>query len=717
MENVSIKQLKLVFDGWGDLCSFLVQDKEIAAPGGLSLFRIQFRDFIGNPILLDSRSFEKIKREKNGNGWSLQFEECRKLPGTVVRISVEVSGWESYWRIAADSGKKEYEAEWFDFPRIRLQHEIGGQWLLPVMEGILLQNLEERERSEFKCEAASYPLSGVSSFYPGPAAMQFEAYISDELSIFFGCPDPKHNPKTIDFLPDGPDAFFPMIQHFTGGENEVAYHTVVRLFQGDWQEAAELYRQWMETHDPLLPPKLADNPIPWLKDSPVILIYPVRGSGLDSQMLEPNEYFPYSNALPMIREYQHCFQSRIMALLMHWEGTAPWAPPYIWPPLGGEIMMKTFVDEMHRTGNLVGLYASGIGWTQQSMIEPSYNRQEEFVRNNVSKEICRGPHGEAYSRVCNGPKGQRIGYDLCPAREFTRQLVSHEIASAARLNLDYLQYFDQNQGCAAPLCYSEAHGHSRLPGHWQTEAMRTLLDHAKGAAGNMVLGCENAAAEPYMTVCRLNDMRSHIAWGIGGMQVPLYQYLFHEYSAGFTGNGVCLSFWIDFNKTPFFLQWFLGWNFAAGNMLAVVLKNSGKIHWCWVIPWNVPEPSQQPLRTLICNLNFWRKGAAGKYLIHGRMEKKKQIFCRTRTIFRLNGQPVEVPAIESSAWSSNRETRALILVNYGEQPEQCRIIFERTAQRKIIFSDREEKNNSSEITLLIPPLNMVLIEEEYDKCL
>lgn len=78
-----------------------------------------------------------------------------------------------------------------------------------------------------------------------------------------------------------------------------------------------------------------------------------------------------------------------------------------------------------------------------------------------------------------------------------------------------------------------------------------------------MLGCENAAAEPYMKVCCLNDLRSHLAWGTGGIPVPLYSFVFHEYAAGFSGNGVCLSGWVDVERTPFFLQWTMGWNFAC----------------------------------------------------------------------------------------------------------------------------------------------------------
>ena len=89
--------------------------------------------------------------------------------------------------------------------------------------------------------------------------------------------------------------------------------------------------------------------------------------------MTPNMYYPYANVLPIAKEFSEKMNSKIMALPMHWEGTAPWAPPYVWPPYGGEDEFCSFVDSLHAQGNLAGVYCSGIGWTTESYLEPSYN--------------------------------------------------------------------------------------------------------------------------------------------------------------------------------------------------------------------------------------------------------------------------------------------------------------------------------------------------------
>ena len=704
------KMFKLLFDENACLHSLAVDDIEFAVPDKFRLFTVHLRDFVGNPLRFTRKDFSSSRVEKHDSEWELHFSKAPFLPEMEVVIRVSVDDEKSVWTLEVIQSRKEISVEWVSFPELPLRQQPGMKYLLPYAEGTLLDDLDQRQHnSTFPCREAAYPLTGVSNFYPGPAAMQFEAcYTSSGKGLYFCTEDRFCSPKSVDFMPDGDAEFYPFIQHFTGGKNQLHYQTVIRGFSGEWQDAAEIYREYLGRSG-ILPEKLEKRAPEWLMDHPVLLIYPVKGRGIDHGDMSFNEFYPYDRALPLIRKFHDSWQNPVMPLLMHWEGTAPWAPPYVWPPAGGVEALENFGAALHRENDRLGLYCSGIGWTQQSMIDRNYDCRQKFEDKNLKDEICLGPQGEAYANVCNGPSSQRIGYELCPSRRFTIDTVCSQIAPAAAVKVDYMQYFDQNQGCTSPLCYNDAHDHGRFPDHRQTQAMVDLLACADESAGEMVLGCENAAAEPYMNVCMLNDLRSHLAWGAAGHPVPLYPYLFHEYVAGFTGNGVCLNAWVDFSRTPFFMQWILGWNFVNGNLLAVVLKDGGDIHWSWCSRWDAPAPEQLPLKTLIGNLCRWQRGAAKDALTRGKMVKTPKVHCSKQQIFTTDGRITEIPSVECAAYQIDGREEVL-LVNYNCTAMDVEVCWDNECRGTIYYPDDEENFSAEKVTVKVFALNSILIK-------
>lgn len=690
MKSIYNESLMLSFDAVGTLCAFRFDGVDfISSEWKRELFRFCLRDICGNPENVSARDFGKVEITKAASDTlELRFESCAKFKNITVCADIQLNGDESLWRIRLAGIPDGYELEYIVYPIFAIKsHFVSdggtGRFFWPGYEGCLIDDMTERERFGMGREWIEYPMSGVDGFYPGPCAMQMQLWYTDEAGLYFACHDAEHSPKGIYVRSLSQEAIEPCFQHFTGGGTQIAYDTVLAGFHGDWQDGVLRYRNWMERCDATLPPPLSENrenPA-WLTDSPVIAIYPVKGEGIDNGSQEPNEYFPYSNAMPVINQLHERWDAPIMALLMHWEGTAPWAPPYIWPPFGGCEMLCEFADALHRRGCLLGVYASGIGWTQQSSIEPGYNCERIFAEKQVEREICTGPRGERYSRVCNGRPGigQRIGYDLCPTREFTAQTVENELRNTVTAGVDYLQYFDQNQGCAAPLCYGSDHGHPRQPGAWQTAAMRKLLARSGKAVKNrerkVVLGCENAAAEPYIGTLQLNDLRSHLAFFIGALPVPAYSMLFHRYVNGFTGNGVGMAGEFDESRSPEYLAYIIGAGVAAGNIISVVLKEQGKIHYSWGRLWSYPEPEQSSIFDLIGNLNRHRRSDARKFLVYGEMLKAPENESVPYILhFRYGRKPRSVPSVLVTRWRSGEE-EAIILINYRRTPERVKLEF------------------------------------------
>ena len=305
-------------------------------------------------------------------------------------------------------------------------------------------------------------------FYPGSCPMQFMAYYNKNGGLYFAAHDPHRTPKTVEFHADeyGIALEYRLFCSGAVGHYDPNFDMVTSSFDGDWNDAAEIYRSWMQSNAKM-PKKLSeeDTMPKWFEESPIVMIYPIKGT-IDHGDMTPNMYYPYKNILPVTEEFSEKTNSRIMALPMHWEGTAPWATPYVWPPYGGEKEFCDFVSAVHEQGNLVGVYCSGIGWTLKSYLNPELDLSDKYDE----LLICRTPDNKiVFSKVIGKPI--RDGYDMCPVSDKVGDIVSGEVLSIAKSGVDYAQYFDQNLGGESCICYARDHGHAPGPGVWQNEAM------------------------------------------------------------------------------------------------------------------------------------------------------------------------------------------------------------------------------------------------------
>ncbi len=703
----------------------------------LPLFQCSLLTGSGEREIITSYDFPVVRsnlaRTNSQQQLELSYTGNAKFNGltVIVTITLEDAAFLSFWEISLTGIPAENRLESYECPVLYLPNDLkrrGGQAELfhPGAEGVLLDEIETRDGSRFfRGGRLEYPLNGISGYYPGTCPMQFQGYFRNGTGLYFAAHDAGHLPKGIEVIRRDDRTLEMFFQVFTGAATDSfssSFPMVLGGCNGNWQDAAEIYRMWMEENDRSLPPKLRENSSTpqWLSDSPVVLIYPVKGRGFDTGSVSGNEYFPYNNLLPVVRNYAQTLHSRIMALMMHWEGTAPWAPPYVWPPYGGETGFRQFAEALHAERNLLGVYCSGIGWTQQSSLDLTYNREAEFQEKQLAQVMCRGPRDEMFARICNGGpgEGQRIGYELCPACEFTSETVCREIRSAVAAGVDYMQYFDQNQGGSAPLCYDARHGHPAGPGKWLTDAMSMLFAKAD-AAGRMeneqaILGCENAAAQPYIRHLPFNDLRNHLGWCYG-KPVPAYAFLFHEYINNFTGNGVCLANWFDREKSPEFLQYRMAYSFISGEVLSLVLKDHGEIHWSWVCSWDEPPPDQTRLRRLTANLNRCRREEGHDYLIYGRMERAVPVQCADWTLHLREAVPrqLSLPTVLGSRWSLGNQ-QALILANMSDHKQIATIDWE-NARHSGRLSAREGVRDSvlcGQQELEVPPLETLVIEWE-----
>ena len=434
-------------------------------------------------------------------------------------------------------------------------------------------------------------------------------------------------------------------------------------------EACEFYRDWVRT----LPDfqKKPDRP-KWMYDSPVNLIYPIHGYGRDTgRDMKPNRMFPYVNAMPIVEKYGKSLDSRIMALLMHWEGTAPWAPPYVWPPYGGEAELAKFRDALHARGDLLGVYCSGTAWTQISAIMPSYSLEQRFEDEHLGRHMMRGPKGQITTSILNGFDSTKLGYDMCLVDDWCVGEVVAEAAKLSRFGMDYSQFFDQNMGGGWLLCYAKHHGHPPIPGAWAVDAMVALQKRLVAAGNGMVFGCEQTAATPYVPTLPYSDARPMPGLMYFGRPVSGSSFVFHEWMCNFTGNQCGLT-----KRMDAFWRWMSG--FHNGDMFSLVLNDSGEVVCGWASPWsNGPLPERDGLVSVLRELNAIRKKYPS-FLLEGKMIRPfAQCESRSAKVDYVGWESGSVDTTEvlTSFWENEKGERIGFASNWRREPSELAITY------------------------------------------
>ena len=275
--------------------------------------------------------------------------------------------------------------------------------------------------------------------------------------------------------------------------------------------------------------------------------------------------------------------------------------------------------------------------------------------------MMRGPRGEIEATICNDRYAQRFGYDMCLTETWTVATLADELRRMASFGLDYCQFFDQNIGGGALLCYARHHDHPSVPGAWQTDAMlalqKRMFDVIDGCGSKMTLGCEGCAATPYVRNLFYNDSRegNDISFG---KPVPGVSFVFHEWMCNFSGNQ------IGHTCDPLY-RWTRAFHY--GDMFAVVLGPDGQLAHAWGVDWKRGVPEQAPLIGLVRRLNDLRKRHLD-FLLEGFMIRP---FVRCESAparLTQGGNAIDTTEVLTSFWQNRKGERIGFASNWTRHP-------------------------------------------------
>ncbi len=680
------------------------------------IFNIAFLNSEGKQIKFSAFDAQKAEiTEKNETYCRLVFSDFKNY-GLKVTVKITLTE-EDKVSFKADIECSGLQLEWLELPAFSLKDTFGDKGdssiLFPYNEGALIHDIDFRDKHNFEYKEPSYPSYSVYSMYPGMLCSPFIGAMTDIGGIYLGAHDKQDNTLHIDFKRDGDGIRLIMRVYpgITGGNYSMDFDIVLAVFEGDWQDCAEIYKKWFLKNKTENFKKIEENSqLPdWYSESPVVVTYAVRGHH-DTDMMRENNLFPYCNALPVIDDYAKKTDSSIMALLMHWEGTAPWAPPYVWPPYGGEDKLKEFINGLHKKGNYLGLYCSGLGYTINSQVD-NYTMYDAFERDNVIEAVCDSPDGSApISTICGW---QRQGYDLCPAHPFTKKTIRHEAECMLNAGTDYIQLLDQNHGGTPYFCYSKNHGHPPVPGKWASDELKDILRGIdnNGFEQKYLLGCESAASEVFIPELLFSDNRYELNYLLGE-PVPLFAYIYHSYVNNFMGNQVNGDSIFNCDACKDNLLYRLAYSFTAGDFLTLVINDMGRIQWSWGQSnfSNARMPDMEDTLSFVKNLNSWRKGESKKYLLSGDMLKPAKITQTKGHQILCGGRWLKLPSVLTSMFKASDGTVGQIFANYTKKPQTVTV---EDIKGSTLFESPDLSNGRVlyDNSITVPPLCAVLIEK------
>lgn len=268
---------------------------------------------------------------------------------------------------------------------------------------------------------------------------------------------------------------FPFVK---AGETWHSEPVVVRLYRGDWHEAARTYRAWAETW------MQRPNPPEWVRRTPGWASVTLKGQ---SGRIRST----YGELPAMMRSAQKMGVSLLKIDGWNKQGFDSYYPEYCADDaMGGEAGLKTALAEIKRAGGRSLLY------TQGQLIDPASQWYQRGGHRTTAKDIWGYEYRETYGGSGSGAfmgvmRNKWFGV-ACPAAPgWCDQLISQ-----AKMVLGFGAqgvFYDQLGGAPPYLCFSSEHQHKKpslAVGPWKVNNLRRLREVVKALDPDALLSIE-----------------------------------------------------------------------------------------------------------------------------------------------------------------------------------------------------------------------------------
>lgn len=407
------------------------------------------------------------------------------------------------------------------------------RFFYPVGDGLLL-----KDPIEYKDDLH------MAEIYPSTASMQMMCYYDENGTGFYLTTDDGNgHPKkpTFDSMEwsaeTHPAMFFEnLIPEYVGNDYQMPYSCRLGSFEGDWYDAADIYKEWAQTTDFMKGGKVfedKDTPDWWAKTSVI------SSSNRDADLVHNS----LSDIENMTAEFNELTGVNTTHLIFAWAKNGAWCGPYYFPPAAGEDNFINSMTNISEMGSHAILYISGSVW-RITRGDIGYEDHELF--NDIGKQwACMDQYGnptidQGYLAI-NWTSAR-----MCPMTDFWQEMVINNTSDCIDLGVDVVQIDEFPIGSVYP-CYNTSHGHPLGYSNEITNSYRHILNGSRqnGRMKNddLIMSMEEPCEFyiPYMDtyVSRDNSPEFMIypfavqIYGDDVEFIPFFSHVYHEYITAF----------------------------------------------------------------------------------------------------------------------------------------------------------------------------------------
>jgi hypothetical protein len=349
-----------------------------------------------------------------------------------------------------------------------------------------------------------------------------------------------------------------------------------------------------------------------------------------------------------------------------------------------------------------------------------YDGRQYFAEHHGEETVCKTHQQELWREWWD--QTWRPSLACCLAvpktREIARDFTNHLVADG----LDWVQFLDQNIGCATFPCYAKDHGHPPYPGKWMTAAMQSLIGEFRQIAAEtgsqskgerkLAFSVEQPPNEYFMSGFQVCDVRV-IPPGHKGWQqrfLPLYHYLYHEFLLIQGGFGS--------SPEPYHMPIRSAYNLVVGEIPGGVLTGDGlllnKDTFNWA-PWQPPVGNNDDSLEALRTATALRRGKAKDFLVFGRMQRPSDVKGIKTIRWEYEATVNRIPAVFHSAWHDPQGKFGIVLANWTTETQTVRVADSRLGSRFAESISSKEvtsrvRTTDKETSVILPPLSCALLE-------